>query len=285
MNINIFILCFNESILLPRTINHYKKNLPNCIITIYDNESTDNSVEIAKSLGCKIISWSSQNIIDDYKYIDIKNNCWKNIENGWIIVLDMDEWLCVTENQLQDELSNGTTILNIYGVEMIGESTNIELSDIDLETITKYVDHPPESKKLCFLREKISDMNYSIGAHGSDPKGTVKYSSKLYINKHMSILGIPFITNKMKKRHERAKLMQSKGFASHYTDDYDKTKNYYNEMLNKSKNMSKLNELEIEKYEYASVYNYKPVYNYKYLFISISIIVTIIIIFLLIKNN
>ena len=165
MEINIFILCFNESHLLPHTINHYKKYLPSCKITIYDNQSTDNSVKLALSLGCNVISWSSNNQINDHLYLKIKNNCWKNIKNGWIIMIDMDEFLCVTEDELLDEIKNETSILEIKGLEMIGESNKIDLTDIDLQKINKYVDKDEESKKLCFLREKITEMNYEMGAH------------------------------------------------------------------------------------------------------------------------
>jgi hypothetical protein len=50
----------------PKTIHHYKTYLPNCHITIYDNESTDNSVNIAKQLGCSIVSWKKTDEIDDF---------------------------------------------------------------------------------------------------------------------------------------------------------------------------------------------------------------------------
>jgi len=235
MIINIFLLCYNESILLPLTIAHYKKYLPNCIITIYDNESTDNSVEIAKSLGCDVISWSSNNIIDDFKYIEIKNNCWKKIETGWVIVADMDEWLCITEDELNEELKNNTSIISVNGLDMIGESVWIDLTDIDLQNINKYNENKQESKKLCFLREKIIDMNYALGAHSCDPKGQIKYSYKIYNNKHMSNLGLPFLINKMKNRYKRSSLMRSKGLAFHYTKDEEKIKNNYNKLLKESK--------------------------------------------------
>lgn len=135
MNINVFLLCFNESALLPHTINHYKKYLPSCEITIYDNESTDNSVEIAKKLGYSVISWSSNNIHDEDKQIFLRNSVWKNCIDGWIIMADMDEYVWDTENDLINEMKLGTTILSIKCYDMIGESETVDLTDIDLQDI------------------------------------------------------------------------------------------------------------------------------------------------------
>ena len=235
MDINIFLLCYNESVLLPHTIKHYKKYLPSCKITIYDNESDDNSVEIAKSLGCSVVSWNSNNINDELKKKHLKNNSWKDIKSGWIIMADMDEYLCVTESELFEEMNKGTTILNICGKEMIGESTTFNLSDIDLQNIKKYTDNPYESKKLCFLREKIIDMNYTVGAHNCTPVGEIKYSDKIYFNKHMNYLGLDFLINKITKSYERSEAMRAKGMNYHYTNDIEKIKNNYIKKLEDSK--------------------------------------------------
>ena len=235
LEINIFLLCYNESVLLPHTIAHYKKYLPSCKITIYDNESTDNSVEIAKSFGCNVISWSSNNIIDDFKYKYIKNNCWKDVKHGWVIVADMDEFLCVTEDNLKKEMELRTTVLTVNGIDMVGESENIDLHDIDLQNITKYIDNRLESKKLCFFRDFIDEMNYDYGAHNCDPVGVVKYSNKQYYNKHMCNLGLNFIINKSINRYKRSEEMRKHDLANHYTDDIQRIKNEYNYKLQNSK--------------------------------------------------
>jgi len=231
----IYILCHNESTLLPHTIAHYKKYLPNCIITIYDNESIDNSVEIATSLGCNVISWNSGNIMDEHKQKDVKNNCWKNIANAWVLVIDMDEWLCVSEKQLQEERESGTTILKTLGINMIGESKSITLDDINLHDIVKGVKWPMESKSLCFYTgdSGIKQINYDLGAHRSSPIGNVKYSENVYVNKHMCYLGLPFIIDKMVKRYERSKKMQSQGLNIHYTGNVSKITDEYNKFLMK----------------------------------------------------
>ena len=236
--INIFIVCYNESVLLPHTIAHYKKNFPDCNITIYDNYSTDNSVEIAKNLGCNCIYWDTNNITDEYKLRDLKNTCWKYITDGWIIMIDMDEWLCVTEYELNQEQMLGTTILNINGIDMIGQSKDIDLLDIDLNSINKYIDNEFESKKLCFLANDIKEMNYSFGAHACEPFGNVKYSSRLYYNKHMVSLGLLFLEDKMIKRYKRSIEMQKIGMDTHYTDNIDYIRNKYYIMLSQSKTLT-----------------------------------------------
>ena len=236
MEVSVFLLCYNESALLPHTIKHYRHYLPNCSITIYDNESTDNSVILAKSLGCNVISWSSNNIIDDFKYIEIKNNCWKSVKTGWVIVADMDEFLCVTEQDLVEETNNNVSVLTVNGVNMIGESGTLDLTDIDLETIQKYSYCPSESKSLCFFREKVTSMNYQLGAHNCRPKGRIVFSKKIYTNKHMNFLGLEYYADKSKARHSRSEMMRRRGIATHYTNCYERAKSSYLSALTRSLN-------------------------------------------------
>ena len=236
MDINIFLLCYNESVLLPNTINHYKKYLPSCKITICDNESTDNSVEIAAQLGCNVMSWDSDNILNEHMQVTIKNNIWKDILSGWIIIADMDEWLCITEDELFEEEKKGTTIITTRGIDIIGESKNLDLSDVDLHNINKYTDNQLESKRICFLRDFITDMQYDFGAHNCNPIGdNIKYSKKIYFNKHMNYLGLSFIINKMIKRYERTELMRNQHHLStHYSNDIKKITYEYNQLLMQS---------------------------------------------------
>lgn len=242
MEVYIFILCYNEEVLLPHTVAHYRSNIPDCHIIIYDNMSTDNSVKIAKKLGCAVIQWQSDGI-NDYKYIKIKNNCWHHIKKGWIMCIDMDEWLCVTDDNLLEEYLNGTTVLNIKGVNMVGNSKKITLDDINLHDLTFGFNYTPESKKLCFSVPDIKKVKYNIGAHCAVFTGNVKYSKKVYINKHMEFLGLHFYLNKKNKRNQRLKKYKIhhifiKYINKHYSSDINL---HINKYLNAIKNAKKIN--------------------------------------------
>lgn len=244
MEVYIFILCYNEEILLPHTIAHYRTNIPDCHIIIYDNMSTDNSVNIAKELGCAVIQWQS-NGIDDNKYIKIKNNCWRHIKKGWIICIDMDEWLCITYNELLEEYSIGTTVLNVKGYNMIGNSKTITLEDINLHSLKFGSDFPSESKYLCFYTPDIKLVKYSIGAHMAEFTGNICYSQKYYINKHMEMLGLPFYLYKKKERFNRLSKKMKKNSTNyimkyvnkHYSSDMEHHTKIFIDTAKKAENI------------------------------------------------
>jgi len=230
-SIYIILLSFNESVLLPLTIAHYRARFPSCEFIIYDNESTDDSVTIAKELGCHVVSWSSNKINDEALKIKIRNHCWRHIKEGWIIMADMDEWIYITEEELREEEAQGTTILSIEGMEMVGESKTLDLSDIYLSHIARYIPFKDESKNLCFFRSKISSMNFGPGSHKCMPIGTVVFSTTFYQLRHMCNVGLPFLLHKMKQRYARSALNRAHGMSIHYTTDENKIKEKYNKLL------------------------------------------------------
>lgn len=75
-------------------------------------------------------------------------------------------------------------------------------------------------------------MNYGPGSHTCNPNGNIVYSSNVYINKHMSILGLIFLTNKLTKRYERSEKMRLKNWMLHYEEDIDKIKGIYTNSIN-----------------------------------------------------
>lgn len=229
MKIVIYIFCYNEAIIIKQTIEHYKLNFPESKIIIYDNYSTDDSCKIAEDLGCEIIKWDTDNKTNEHKLTDLKNTIWKNSTYDWTIVCDMDEWLCITEKELLDEIQIGTTILRVKGCNIFGDSKSAILDDINLHELRKGLYFPMENKNICFNNTVITDMNYLFGGHKCSPIGKIIPSKKEYILKHMDMLGLPYKIWKNKLRYERSCEMRQKyNLDTHYFSNDTQTINKYN---------------------------------------------------------
>jgi glycosyltransferase involved in cell wall biosynthesis len=59
--ITVHVITYNEEIMIEFFINHYRERFPNCEINIYDNYSTDRTVEIGKQYNCNIIMYDTNN--------------------------------------------------------------------------------------------------------------------------------------------------------------------------------------------------------------------------------
>ena len=233
---DIYIVCHNEEVMIPHTIKHYRDRFPKARIFICDNYSSDGSVALARSLGCEVIMWEYNSSTFEYDLTNLKNNIWKK-SSGWVIICDMDEWLCIDEAQLKEEESKGTTMLTTEGYNIMADSKSEKLDDINLELLTTGFYHSAESKKLCFDSRAIKEISYLSGAHFCQPTGKIVQSAPTYYIKHMDFLGLPYKWKKMLLRFERTSEMRKYGLAVHYHQDYDRLKTDHRNMQDISREL------------------------------------------------
>ena len=231
IQVNIFLLCYNEELLLPYTITYYKTKFPNCIITIFDNYSTDKSCEIARQKGCKIKQFDTGDLQDEWIFMQIRSNLWKEfVKEGWVIMCDMDEWLDITEEELIKEDQKGTTIITTQGFEMLGESKKEDLSDINLFAIKKGFYDDNMSKRICFKYPNVA-IEFSWGAHMCTSYGNSVYSEKTYLLKHHNYLGEEYLIQKYLNRYIRNSFCRQYGINGHYINDVDKIRQRHKDYL------------------------------------------------------
>jgi hypothetical protein len=232
--LTVHVITYNEELMIEFFINHYRKLFPNCIIKIYDNYSTDNTVKIAENLGCLINYYDSNDKLSDSKYLEIKNNCWKDSETDWVVVCDCDELIKISESELINESKNGITLFKFEGYNMVNTKRNI-----NLEKITLGFREPIYDKTLLFNKTKIKEINYAPGCHYSSPNGEVVYSPNRYNILHYKYLGVKYTISRNKLFAERlSEDNKLKKWGFHYNATESETKEYYNEINNK--NLTKL---------------------------------------------
>ena len=178
-NVEVYCICYNEEVLLPYFIKHYYKNFK-ANITIYDNHSTDNSVKIAKDMGCSVKSFDTNNQIRDDAYLNIKNNVWKNSKADWVIVCDIDEFLEAPFN------CDNYSILNVTGYEVVGPFFDSRLGVIN----------PAFNKNVMFRPNEFKEINYSPGCHSCNPIGNISGSLEMAKLLHRKWLSPEYVYRK-----------------------------------------------------------------------------------------
>lgn len=234
MKVNLFLLCYNEEDLLPNTLKYYRERFSDCNITIFDNYSTDQSSMIAKENGCRVVLYDTNGQQDEKRLIWVRSHMWKEyVTEGWVIMCDMDEWLDITEKELEKEDQKGTNVITTQGFNMVGESKTENAKDIDLFQINKGFYDDNFSKRICFKYPNIS-MEYWYGAHKAFPYGYVVYSENKYLLRHYSYLGEEYLINKNKRRYERNNMSREQGINLHYSNNSEESRRSYQDCLNRS---------------------------------------------------
>ena len=112
--LKVIIITHNEEIMLPFILDHYERLFTDVQFKIYDNLSTDKTVEIATERGCEVVSFHSEGMSDTI-HAQLKSKEAVINDATWKFLIDCDEAIYIT----QEELKNlDATLIKFKGWEL-----------------------------------------------------------------------------------------------------------------------------------------------------------------------
>jgi len=210
MNLTIYTITYNEQFILPFFIKWYRDRFPECKIVVFDNMSIDNTVKIALENNCEVRQYDTEGKLSDSKYLEIKNNCWKDAKTDWVLITDADEFLDIKP----EDLNTDQTLFKSKGYNMC----NVESLENVLD-IKHGIEAVQYDKVVCFNKRYIKEINYTPGCHSCNPKGDVIYTSKTPKLLHMKFINEDLLVEKYKSyasRLSEENLKQNWGY--HYKE-------------------------------------------------------------------
>lgn len=237
--VHYYAVCWNEEKMLPFMFHHYEAFVDKFFI--YDNESTDSSLQIISNHPNATIIPYISNTIDDEKLRATKNECWKSSRGkaDYVIVCDMDEFVYVPDftSFIGKVREYNVSIPQSVGFNMCSKTFPDYLQTPSLPSAkNKGVQDDNYSKCVVFNPYKIVEINYEPGAHFCHPIGLVKYSSvPMYKLLHYKNIGIDYVLNRVGQYKARlSKANMQKGYGEHYLYDIETIKSQFYYMLGNS---------------------------------------------------
>jgi glycosyltransferase involved in cell wall biosynthesis len=167
MKILSIIVSFNGEALLPHVLKHYSSFCEKIIV--YDNESTDNSVEIIKSFPkAEVRIFGTGGKLDDRENTRIKNEEWKPYKDDFdfVICTDLDELVYHKDGTgefLEKKFKEGYNLFQCDGWNIVDNHEIDPVKNI-FEQYPKGIQAEAECKYAVFNPKEI-DINYGIGQH------------------------------------------------------------------------------------------------------------------------
>ncbi len=218
--IELFVPTFNEEWMLPKMVDFYRKRIKNLVINVYDNGSTDNTVEVAKQLGCIVHYRDTGGQIDDSALANWKSTVWRDSKALWVIVCDTDEWVNVHESWLEVQLVRGYDLIPTEGYNMIDEKNGVP---------------NPMHCKTCVFRPTIQ-LTYGIGAHTANASLCNPYPNRVHLYHMKYVMPIEMVIERYKNNALRlSEVNKRHGWGFHYTFDEETIRREYAETLLQAK--------------------------------------------------
>jgi glycosyltransferase involved in cell wall biosynthesis len=207
MIVHTYALCFNEEVLLPYFLRHYGKASDR--IVIYDNGSTDRSIEIIKASKAELRPFDTGGEHKDRAQTELKSTCYHESRGiaDWVIVVDMDEFLWHPDFRglLEKYSKDGITFPKVAGYDMVSPVVPSGQGQIYDEIQSGLRNSVYYDKREVF--HPSIDINFSPGCHLSYANGNLKESAEADVKLlHYRYLGPDYFTKRYSMRMARISL-------------------------------------------------------------------------------
>lgn len=239
MKIHLYTFCYNEINILPFVVDYWK--FITCRVIVYDNMSTDGSVEYLRKFDfIEVREYNTNNKLNDFTLVNIKNSCWKESIGiaDFVIVCDMDE--CIYGLNINTTLINcrniGINVIipkfyNLISLQFPQyDSTKFIHQQIQTFYIDRWEDFKNDNgkcgekcKALIFNPSAINNINYLVGCYEANPSGEnicIKQVDTIYCM-HLHDIGL---SRKIKRFAERKQRMSEDNLKWHLSDFYLETR-------------------------------------------------------------
>jgi glycosyltransferase involved in cell wall biosynthesis len=226
MKIEAFILCNNEEMIMPYLMRHYNQFAH---VTILENNSTDNTVKLAKSLGADVNIYDVPDEINDQWYMDVKNNCWKGSKADWAIVGDADEFVYHPKILSILEKTKATIFLPRL-FNMFSEKFPTTQGQI-YEEVNMGIEGG--GKMNLFRPSAIKEINYDAGCHSAHPVGDVQLDvNSPIMTLHMRNLSKEYVIDRNARAAARlSQLNKDMKWGYHYNATPEEISKYFDDSM------------------------------------------------------
>lgn len=238
MKIHLYTFAWNEETILPHFLRHYTQFCNR--IVIHDNESTDRTVEIAKSFpNTEVRTYKTgEKHAEHDAMVPIRNEVWKESAGfaDFVILVDCDEFLHHHDliGFFRRMKMQGVSLIRAYGWEMVAEETPDPDDGRSLFEVAPMGVQSHIYSKPCILDPNaVEHVEFVHGAHDVTAKGRIVYkgsgSLKLL---HYKRLGWDYFWKRTIQLRQRSAMSDvQQGHFAHYRWPYEEHRRLFITML------------------------------------------------------
>lgn len=158
-SIEIHIICYNEQVMLPFTIDWYNTLLRNHTFIVHDNGSTDKTLEICKENSIEVRPFVTEGMNDTIQS-QIKSKAVLESKVDYVLCIDADECCLITQDEI-NELD--VDIVKFQGWDIF------DTKESPWEVIIpKGCQSPGYSKSVLVKGNTFEEFKFAAGAHSID---------------------------------------------------------------------------------------------------------------------